>query len=193
MSTALRFTVADLEVFPDDGKRREIIDGELYGSGQPDYVHQQVSGEFWFLLRNWSAANDAGEACIAPGVVFADDDAVAPDVTWLSWRRLLEARRPGDGHLHSPPELVVEVLSPGPANDRRDRETKLKLYSRRGVDEYWLADWRTQTVAVYRRNGESLEVVTILTNDDPLTSPLLSGFSHPVSFVFRTLRRPPPG
>ena len=43
-------------------------------------------------------------------------------------------------------ELVVEVLSPDGANERRDREVKLKLYSRRGVLEYWIVDWRTQQI-----------------------------------------------
>lgn len=37
------------------------------------------------------------------------------------------------GHLRGAPELVIEVLSPGVSNERRDRQTKLKLYSRPGV------------------------------------------------------------
>jgi len=192
VSTSLRFTVDDLEVMTEDGKRYEIIDGELYESNQPDYVHQQVAGDVWLLLQNWSHATNTGEACLAPGVIFADDDAVAPDVIWMSWPRLLQARRPGDGHLHAPPELVIEVLSPGSANERRDRVAKLKLYSRRGVDEYWIADWRTQSVDAYRRTNDTLVFMSTLSGEDSLVSPLLPGFQHPVSFIFRTLRRRPP-
>jgi Uma2 family endonuclease len=192
MSMSLRFTIDDLDVLPENGKRYEIIDGELYVSSQPDFIHQQVSSDVWLLLQNWSDAHNTGEACVAPGVIFADDDVVAPDVIWMSWRRLAEARRPGDGHLHAPPELVVEVLSPGSANERRDRVAKLKLYSRRGVDEYWIADWRTQTIDVYRRVGEGLTFTSILAGEDSLESPLLPDFKHPVSFVFRTLRRQAP-
>ena len=102
MSTSLRFTVDDLEVLTEDGKRYEIIDGELYGSSQPDFIHQQVSSDFWLLLQNWSDAHNLGEACVAPGIIFAAADAVTPDVIWMSWRRLTEARRPGDGYLHAP-------------------------------------------------------------------------------------------
>ena len=192
MSTSLRFTIDDLEVLPEDGKRYEIIDGELYVSSQPDFIHQQVSSDFWLLLQNWSDAHNTGEACVAPGVIFADDDAVAPDVIWMSWRRLTEARRPGDGHIHAPPELVVEVLSPGSANERRDRVAKLKLYSRRGVGEYGIADWRLQTIEVYRKVGEALTLHATLGGEDPLESPLLPNFKHPVAFVFRTLRRHAP-
>lgn len=64
--------------------------------------------------------------------------------------------------LYAPPETVVELLSPGSVNERRDREAALKLYSRRGVDAYWIADWWTRRLAVYRRDG-----------DVPLSSPLL--------------------
>lgn len=193
VSTSLRFTVDDLEVMTEDGKRYEIIDGELYVSSQPDYVHQQVSGDVWLLLQNWSHVTNSGEACLAPGVIFADDDAVAPDVIWMSWPRLLQARRPGDGHLHAAPELVIEVISPGSANERRDRVAKLKLYSRRGVDEYWIADWRTRSVDVYRRTDDALAFMSTLSGEDPLVSPLLPGFQHSVSFIFRTLSRQPPG
>ena len=42
MRTAPRWTSADLEVLPDDGKRYEIIDGELYMSRQPHWHHQRA-------------------------------------------------------------------------------------------------------------------------------------------------------
>jgi hypothetical protein len=41
-STAVRWTSADLATFPNDGKRREIIDGALYVSKQPNWYHQAV-------------------------------------------------------------------------------------------------------------------------------------------------------
>ena len=62
----------------------------------------------------------------APGLIFADDDDVAPDVVWIS-RERLAGTLDQTGHLHTAPELVVEVLSPGSVNERRDREVKLKL------------------------------------------------------------------
>jgi Uma2 family endonuclease len=187
MTTSLRWTSADLEVLPDDGKRYEIIDGELYVSRQPGYFHQKVCSDFYVVLQAWSDVTGSGEAIIAPGVIFAEDDDVAPDVVWISNRRLAEATDPA-GHLRAPPELVVEVLSPGASNERRDLEAKLKLYSRRGVDEYWVVDWRSQTIRVYRRTSEGLELTATLGRPDSLESPLLPGFAPPVSFVFRSLQ-----
>jgi Uma2 family endonuclease len=134
MSTALRFTSADLEVMPDDGKRYEVIDGELYVSKQPHYHHQYTCNEIATELTNWSKKSGKGRVIPAPGVIFAEDDDVAPDVVWISDKRLAVALRE-DGHLHNAPELIIEVLSPGFANEKRDRDTKLRLYSRRGVDE----------------------------------------------------------
>jgi len=51
---------------------------------------------------------------------------------------------------------VIEVVSPGAANVRRDRDVKLKLYSRRGVDEYWIVDWQRRQIEVYRRREAAL-------------------------------------
>ena len=77
MSTALRFTSADLEVMPDDGKRYEIIDGELYVSKQPRYHHQYTCNEVARQLGNWSKETGEGRVISAPGVIFAEDDDVA--------------------------------------------------------------------------------------------------------------------
>lgn len=60
------------------------------------------------------------------------------------------------------PELIVEVLSPGTQNERRDREMKLKLYAERGVQEYWILDWRIQQLEVYRRQAALLRLVVTL-------------------------------
>src|SRR5438045_4351395 len=84
----IRWTSKDLELLPDDGKRYEIIDGELYVSKQPNWHHQQACLRLGAALDAWSRQTGAGEANAAPGVIFADDDDVAPDVVWVSRERL---------------------------------------------------------------------------------------------------------
>ena len=184
MTTTPRFTSADLESFPDnDGKRYEIIDGELYVSRQPHYYHQFVCTKVWSKLQQWSEQSGDGEAAVAPGLIFADDDDVAPDVVWQSSRRIATTLGP-DGKLHAAPELIVEVLSPGSSNEKRDREAKLKLYSRRGVHEYWIIDWRSRQIEVYRREDARLVLVATLAESDTLASPLFADFACPVATLF---------
>ncbi len=191
MIPSLRWTSADLEALPDDGKRYEIIDGELYVSKQPHWHHQFVCGRMFALLDSWNLRTGAGQANIAPGLIFDDDDDVAPDVVWVSAARLATALT-GDGTLHASRELVMEVLSPGTLNERRDRGAKLKLYSRRGVDEYWIVEWRTRSVAIYRRADGALQLAVTLTGDAALTSPLLPGFSVSLARVFGDISTPAP-
>jgi Uma2 family endonuclease len=187
MTSQLRYTSLDLESMPDDGKRYEIIDGDLLVSRQPHYAHQRVCVNLAFIFESWDRQVGRGEATFAPGLIFADDDDVAPDVVWASNSRLCAASW-DDGKLHTAPELVIEVLSPGSTNRRRDRETKLKLYSRRGVDEYWIVDWQLRLIEVYRRNDAQLELAATLREGDLLDSPVLPGFSCQVESVFERVR-----
>jgi Uma2 family endonuclease len=190
-----RWTVADLDALPEkeDGWRirYEIIDGELFVSRAPGDEHQYTTAQFTYELVSWNRTSAAGEVFIGPGVIFSISDAVEPDVVWLSHERLVRFEE-ADRHLHGAPELVVEVLSPGAANRRRDLERKLRLYSERGVLEYWAADPRAQTVRVFRPGPTgALVLVATLGRDDTLTSPVLPGFSAAVARLFRPARQQP--
>jgi Uma2 family endonuclease len=183
MTTELRWKTADLDVLPDDGKRYEIIDGELFVTTQPHWQHQFVCTRLGRLLDEWSEHTDAGLTLAAPGVIFAEDDTVAPDLVWVRRDRLTTVLD-DDGKLYAAPDLIVEVLSPGATNERRDREAKLKLYSSRGVQEYWIVSWQQRQIEVYRREQAALRLVATLYAQDELASPLLSGFSCRVEQLF---------
>ena len=176
MSALQGYTSADLELLPDiPGVRHEIIDGELHVSKQPHLEHQYANAIAGAVLVDWSRQSGQGVTLIAPGLIFAPDQDVAPDLVWVSHARLAQSRDQA-GHLRLAPELVVEVLSPGSANERRDRELKLGLYSRQGVQEYWILDYVTHRVQVYRRAEAALHLVATLEDGDELTTPLLPGF-----------------
>ena len=188
MARSHRWTSADLERLPDDGKRYEIIDGDLYVSKQPKYHHQVTCAKFVVSLGKWDDAARIGSISIAPGLVFSDDDDIVPDVAWTS-RARLSAILDERGHLRAAPDLVIEVLSPGSTNESRDRETKLKLYSRRGVFEYWIADWRARQVEVHRRSDGALQLAATLREGDALTSPLLPGYQQSSDELFAEMPR----
>jgi Uma2 family endonuclease len=184
MASTMRWTSTDLLTMPDDGKRYEIIDGELFVSTQPSWHHQYTCVFLTTELENWNRQTGIGQVNQAPGLIFAEDDDVAPDLVWISKARR-DIALADDGKLHAAPELVVEVLSPGRANERRDREAKLGLYSRRGVEEYWIVDWRRRQIDVYRRSELALNLVVTLQESDNLETPLLPGFSLPLATLFQ--------
>jgi Uma2 family endonuclease len=185
MTVQRRYTSADLDNLPDiEGIRYEIIDGELFVSKAPGLGHQYPCTVLTFALHGWSVTIGHGLVYGTPGLVFSEDDDVIPDLVWISKERLASGRD-ASGHITVGPELAIESLSPGAANERRDREAKLGLYSRRGVDEYWIVDWRRHRVDVFRRGGgPSLELAATLGDEDALTSPLLPGFEVKVASLW---------
>jgi Uma2 family endonuclease len=178
----LLWTSADLELMPDNGNRYEIIDGELYVTRAPHNKHQKTCGRFFTVLDNWSRATKLGEAEIGAGLIFGDNDDVIPDVLWMS-KEKYAALIDDTGHFRGAPDLVIEVLSAGADNEKRDREIKLKLYSSHGVLEYWIADWRAKQIQVYRRENGLLKLAMTLFATDTLTSPLLPEFSCLISHL----------
>lgn len=183
-SDRVRWTTEDLKLLPDSSSRYEIIDGHLLMTHAPHWKHQKAIVKASRILDTWSEASQLGEIVATPGVIFDDVDNVILDVVWISHQRLA-AGVDEEGHFTIAPELIVEVLSPGTQNERRDRETKLKLYAERGVQEYWILDWRTQQLEVYCRQDALLRLVATLFPPDVLTSPILPNFSCAVAEFFR--------
>jgi Uma2 family endonuclease len=178
------WTIDDLEVLPqNEGVRHEIIDGERFVTCSPHRRHQQICGKISRHLDAWSEFNHLGETIVALGVIFSDVDSVIPDVVWVSRERLAQIEDEA-GHLTAAPELIVEVLSPGKENERRDKEAKLKIYSERGVREYWIVNRFVKQVEVYRRENTQLSLVATLLDSDEITSPLLPNFSCVIRCFF---------
>ncbi|MER3432488.1 MAG: hypothetical protein C4288_03425 [Leptolyngbya sp. ERB_1_1] len=183
----VRWTTADLELLSnDEWKRYEIIDGELFVTRAPHMRHQSVILNIASELRDWSNETQLGEAFPTPGIIFSEADSVIPDVIWISVERM-ELFTDEAGHFTGAPELIIEVLSPGVTNERRDREAKLKLYSSQGVEEYWIVSRELQQVEVYRRENAVLKRTATYKIQDQITSPLLPGFCCPVQKFFKQI------
>ena len=171
-----RLTYEDYCLLPNDGKRYEIIDGELLVTPSPRRAHQKVVGNLFYYLTDFAKENQLGEVYVAPfDVVFSRYDVVEPDILYVS-----SARRSviTEKNVQGAPDLAVEVLSESTADI--DRNTKLKLYARFGVKEYWIIDPEECSAEVYRRSEEGLELAATLQADDSLTSPLFPIFSVPL-------------
>jgi Uma2 family endonuclease len=150
------WNVAMLDAVPDDGLRREIIDGELHVTPAPSWRHQDVVLALSTILRAYLQTHRVGHVLIAPAdVAFDVRTRVQPDLFVVP---LVEGRRPRSfeevGHLL----LAVEVLSPATA--RTDRRVKRPLYQREGVDEYWMVDADAAIVERWRPGDERPEVLS---------------------------------
>lgn len=129
-------TYADYLRMPDDGKRYEIIDGELALTPAPLIRHQAVSGNLLFTLYAHVKKHDLGQVYNAPvDVVLSSTDVVQPDLVFVSTSRMgIVTERAVQG----PPDLVVEILSP--SNKKRDNVLKTQLYAHYRVPNYWIVD-----------------------------------------------------
>ncbi len=178
------WTTQDLESLPqNESDKYEIIDGELFVTRSPHRRDQQVCVKIARYLDAWSENSGLGETIITPGVIFSEIDSVIPDVVWISKERLTQIEDEA-GHLLGAPELVIEVLSLGKQNERRDKEAKLKLYSIYGVREYWICDRFTKQVSIYQRKNARLVLTATLLENEAITSSLLPKFSCLVSKFF---------
>ncbi len=184
MTTNLKplLTIADLDAMPeDDGYRYEVIEGELFVSRSPGLTHQIVSDNLIVLLRIFLKSNAVGVAVSTPGLVLSEYSGVIPDVVYFSNQR---RNIVSDQRLTSAPDLVVEILSPGTENTKRDRVAKRALYAKHGVSEYWIVDSESRAVEIYRLEGRSLEPYVTFVHGETLSTAVLPGFSCAVSEIF---------
>ena len=180
----VRLTYDDFVLFPDDGQRHELIDGEHYVTPSPNMKHQAVLGNLYFLIRSHLEGQPSGRAFMAPfDVVFTDFDVVEPDLLYMSRERAADILTPK--HVRGTPELVLEIGSP--STRKRDETIKRRLYERAGVLEYWFVDPDVDTVRIYRRAGEGFARAMELAReaDDVLTTPLLPGLEMSLAQIFR--------
>jgi Uma2 family endonuclease len=183
-SPGVKLTYEDFLLFPDDGQRHELIDGEHYVTPSPNTKHQRVSGNLHLLIGSWLEIHQVGRVFYAPyDVVFSNFDVVEPDLLYLSIERMAEVVTPQ--HVRGAPEIVIEIVSPG--TRKRDETIKKRLYERSGVSEYWVIDPELDVVRVYRRGEEGFGRAIELSSeaDDSLTTPLLRGLEMPLRRIFR--------
>ena len=180
MIASLKYTHADLLVMPDDGKRREIIDGELYVTPSPVNSHQKILLNLTYAFCKFLETHPLGEVRFAPlDVILSEHDVLEPDLLFVLNEHLDYLQ----DWVRGAPDLVVEILSP--TTEARDRGIKLKAYARYGVGEYWIVDPIAQVIEVYRLTGEGFHLAATCAKGKTVKTPLLPGFSLAVGSIFK--------
>jgi Uma2 family endonuclease len=151
-----RYTIADLERFPNDGNRYELLDGVLIVTPAPSNAHQVIVSRI--QLRLTQAVMVSGEAqVVGPGAITVPPRTqLVPDIL------IYPARYPIDSKWEDIDEhwLVVEVLSR--SSRVYDREIKRDAYVALGVGEVWLIDRWNKAVEVSRARGPGMIVEQVL-------------------------------
>jgi Uma2 family endonuclease len=128
----------------DEDEPGELVDGQLVEEEDAGAKHDIVGGWLVRMLGSWAAPRG--------GVVGLSDTRFGvsktrgrkPDLyVYLAGRR-----PPGLGLVTTPPDIMVEVVSPRPKDARRDRVEKLREYAAFGVRFYWIVDPAIRTVEI---------------------------------------------
>ena len=183
VSSGVKLTYDDFLLFPDDGKRHELIDGEHYVTPSRNVKHQRVLGKLFWVVQSYLEEHPVGEIFCGPlDIVLSPHDVVEPDLFYISHYLAAQVLTPQN--VRGAPELVIEIAST--STRKRDETIKRQLYERDGVSEYWVIDPELDSIRVYRREGDRFDRAVELTCErgDVLTTPLLPGLEIVLPRIF---------
>lgn len=168
---------------PDDGQRREIIGGELIVNPSPRRNHQDVSTDLHWLLSSYFRDSGFGRVWSHPVDLYVGpNDVVQPDLIAIRAARL-DIYRP-EGMVVEPPDIVVEIISP--SSQRLDRVSKMALYARFGVPEYWIVDPEERLLVINTLNAGVYDQIAPA-SDGTIVSLAFPGLTVDPAVVFAAL------
>ena len=166
----------------DPGFRYELLRGVLIVSPIPNSAHEAIIDEIGFAIKKYREGHPDGAACdgTLPGryVATFTGRRIADRLIWCGLGRTVN-------EAEDPPTIAVEVVSEAARDRRRDHLEKRAEYRDAGVAEYWIVDRFARTITVIEASGAERD----LGESDPLTTPLLPGFSLIPDDLFRKARR----
>ena len=124
-----------------------------------------------------------GRVTPGAGVIFDEYDGVIPDLVFATNERIRKTLI--GGRFRAAPEIVIEILTPGASNEKRDRHIKRSLFALKGDGEYWIVDPENRSVEIHRRDeAGDLVFGGSLRQSDSVTCGVLPGFSVRVDTLF---------
>lgn len=175
-----RLTYADLERTPEDGRRYELYDGEVFVVPSPLPKHQVVQQHITEMLCRY-AREQGGFAVSSPiDIVFSEFDVLQPDVVYFSpdRARLVDLNRV----IRDAPDLCVEVLSPSTA--ATDRGKKMQVFARFGVREYWIVDPAAESIELYELGADGYGLRLAGSGSEAISPSTLPGLTFPAGSLF---------
>lgn len=180
MTATVRLTPDDLLRMPDDGRKRELVRGELREMNPTNFEHLRVRDNVSFPISAFAREHRLGVVGGEGGFELEIGQTVlAPDVVFVAADRVPPRDRQRRGWTPFAPDFVAEVLSP--SNTAQDVAEKVLIYLKAGVRLLWVVDPRHETVTVHwpDRTARIFVVDETLDGGD-----VLPGFSLPVADIF---------
>ncbi len=185
----ISYTVDDLDFMPEDTNRYELIGGKLFVSRAPHLDHQRTVTNFSIAFGEYLKRNPLGEIFTTPGVIFSPKDTVIPDLVFAAHetieKNVADENEKFDGKFIAAPELMIEILSYGKQDVKRDRIFKRQLYGDYGVKEYWVIDGLFNTIEVYRLDENGQNLIKRFEIHETIETPLLPNFSLKLTDIFK--------
>jgi len=182
MATLLSpITADDYKILPESGPRYQLIEGALELAPAPNSAHQQISGNLFLIIGNWTkSAGHGGKVIAAPLDVYLDKfNVYQPDIVYLSPDNLGILTTIG---IEGAPDLVIEILSP--STRVLDLGPKKKNFARYKVKEFWAVDPAAETIEVFDLCTEPDSPVRSLARADQLESAIFPGLVIDLEEVF---------
>jgi Uma2 family endonuclease len=174
-------TVEDYRLLPETGPRYQLVEGELIMAPAPNRYHQDISGNIYFILREYLEKHPIGRLYEAPfDVYFDQSNAHQPDIIFVSkanYAILTDAGADGA------PDFIVEILSAKTAY--LDKKPKRQVYARSGVKELWLVDPDAKTIHVYFLQENASQPTASYSEKDTFTSPHFPGLKISGKKIFK--------
>jgi Uma2 family endonuclease len=176
-----RVSFADLERAPEDGRRYELYDGEVYVVPAPMPRHQRVQMRLVEWLDEYAESVGAFAVDSPIDIVFSEHDVLQPDVVFFGPARahLVDL----DRAIRDAPDLCVEILSA--STEATDRGRKMQMFARYGVPEYWIVDPVKATIEVHRLQAGSYVLAQRAAKDDEVQSAVIPNTALRVGRIFR--------
>jgi len=175
------FTNKDVERFAtDEFCRYELIGGEIIVSTAPRYLHQLLTARIIVQFSKYLERNPVGEILPTPGLIFSEFNGVIPDLIFITHEKRDEILNEKDGKFHGAPEIVIEILSPGRVNARRDLQIKRELYEMYNVPEYWAVKPQQKEIEVFEIRKEA----KVYTENEQVKTLLLPNFKLKIKQLF---------
>jgi len=170
---------SDYLVTPADGKRYEIVEGELFVTPAPSPAHQRISRGLERQLESFFHGRAAGEMFHAPiDLILTSGDIVQPDIVIVA-----DPGQVSERGIEGAPLIVVEILSP--STRRHDLGLKARRYAEIGVLHYWIVDPDAKRLDCRRLEAGGFRRVATASGDTTLEHPDWNGLVIDLAALWR--------